>query len=87
MIFHRDDYQTATALLSRGGDCRQWHHGVTYYAPETGRYYAVDHNDVIDLGEAVLSGREDAYSHWCSEVDAEGYATEEHARVAAGWGA
>ena len=33
-----------------------------------GRWYGADEIALAKLGEALLSGREDAYSHWCAET-------------------
>lgn len=38
----------------------------TYYAEETNETYRLTLSDLTALGEMLLNGTKDAYSHWCA---------------------
>ena len=62
---HLGSHETA---LAEDGD-------LVYLAAETGRYYRVTTDEVLDLGRRSLAGESDVYSLWCSETTADEHET------------
>lgn len=70
----REQWEAAMGYLA-SSECAILRGGCVYLADETGRYYRVTDDEVLDLGRRELADEPDAYSDWCSSVTADEYET------------